>query len=303
MCLVIRSVREQLQLRERRSRDGGFTMIETLVACLLLMIVLVVIFAVILDIFRSSERTRQRSKAQRNVTNVSERLASDIHAMRAPNRTPKDTAGLEMMREAFMISDHDWEIHDIVLANPDRLVFFAELDNVAESGTAVDTECIEWLVMPDQSVHRRIYPYSSNCQGAVAQTGYTTDEEIVPKPDAANATDDDFHSIFSYFVTEVPAGGTIGTCEEDHIGEDPTNTQDRIRPLGGRVAEGEMVGDSPVIVAGLGPQQLDRIVAIELDLRSLVSVKGSRGEAHFTQKLTIPARQQFEFRYAIGCAE
>jgi type II secretory pathway component PulJ len=288
-------------------REGGFTLIELLVACLLLAIVLIVTFAVILDIFRSSERTRQRSKAQRNISQVSERLTSDIEAMRAPNRNPKDTGGLEMMREGFTVSDHFWEIHDIVLAQPDRLIFYAELNSVGEKGTAIDTECIEWFVAPDQAIRRRVYPYSKNCADAVAQRGIQKDEEIVPAPDAGGATDKDFHSIFSYYITEVPPGEDYGSCAESHIEEMPGLGTNTVGGVGETTEQGAFDPSTanrvPVSVPGLGPQQLDRIVAIELDLRSLVSLKGSRGEAHFTQKLVIPSRQQYEFRYAIGCAE
>lgn len=285
--------------------EGGFTLIELVVACIILALVLIILFAVVLDMFRSGERTRQRNKAQRHVVLVSERLTSDIRAMRAPNRNPKDTTGIEMMREGFTLSDQYKEIHDILLAQPDRLVFFAEVDSVGESGTSADIakedlECIEWWVAPNQSVRRTVYPYSENCSGALAKSGSKLDEEVVPPPDAENATDDDFRSIFSYYVTEVPAGSELGTCEEQKIGfEQPVQ---QVRPFGGEVGRGE-TPDGSVILPGYGPQQVDRIVAIELDLRSLVSVKGARGEAHFLQKLTIPSRQQYEFRYAIGCAE
>lgn len=291
-------------MREPKSEDG-FTLIEVLVACLILSIVLILLFATILDLFRSGDRSRQRAKAQRNVTMMSERLGSDIRSMRSPNRNPRDEYGLEMMRENFTISDQNLEIHDIIVADPDRLIFFAELDSVGEAGLGTDLECVEWYLEEDQSVHRRVYPYSRNCIDAVEhKDNYKLVELVVEKPDVQNATDKDFHSIFSYYVTEVPKGAPLGECVESHI--------EQVAPLGGaEVGPGvdaqtqQDLLDSntkQVVVPGLGPQQVDRVAAIELDLRSLISLKGARGEARYTQKISISSRQQFEFRYAIGCA-
>lgn len=277
---------------ERRER--GFTLIEVIVACILLAIVVILLFSVLIDAFRDGERARQRSKAQRNVTLSSEKLDSDLRAMRAPARNPKDVGGLEMMRESFTLTDQNKEIHDIVLAEPDRLIFYAELDSVGEAGTVLDMECVEWFVtpVPDQALHRRVYPYSPNCQGAVAKTGAKLDEEVVPKPDAKYASDKDFDTVFSYYVTE--PGATPNTCTERKVEEVPA--------LG---AASLPTNPEPgqVVLPGLGPQLLDRIIAVEMDLRSFVSLKDARGESHFTQKVSIASRQQFEFRYAIGCAE
>lgn len=301
--------------RAHRGEDG-FTLIEMLVAMVLLMIVLIILFAALLDAFRNGERSRQRTKAQRNVTLVSEKLSSDIHAMRAPNRNPKDTTGAELMREAFTVSDRNLQVHDIIVAQPGRLIVFAELHSIDEPTTGataneLDLECIEWVVtQPDQALHRRVYPYSFNCGEAVAGRGAKLDEEVMPKPDAENATRKDFSTIFSYYVTDVDptAGEELGTCIETH-------EMQGVQTLGGgagpdQLEDGETTSDGTggggleqVVVDGLPPQRVDRIVAIEMNLRSLVSVKGSRGEAQFLQKLTIPSRQQYEFRYAIGCAE
>ena len=109
------------------------TMIELLVSLLLLAIVLVLLFSVVLDLFRGSERSRQRSKAQRNITLVSEKLTSDIHAMRAPNRNPKDTSGLEMMREG-------WFAPTLNLRQVDPAC--AKLDYIMGEGRALTTDLV-----------------------------------------------------------------------------------------------------------------------------------------------------------------
>lgn len=257
-----------MQLRRDKPHEHGFTVIELLVAMVLSAVVLALIIGVVIEMFGSSERSSMQNKAQKATTLAADMLTSDLRAMRAPQREPRFTGSPDNLRS--MILDGDDQgllVHDLLVAEPSRITFYAELVN-----SSVDAECVTWHVRPDGALQRDVLRHAPGCTSA---TGMLQSSIVMPQPERSRAAAAaSIPAPFSYrqLRQPTPANPDPSTCTTPTV------------PSAGTV---------------LGR---DQVTAIDMDLRSFVAGRVGRGDQHLQTSVTIASRQGMEYRYAIGCA-
>jgi prepilin-type N-terminal cleavage/methylation domain-containing protein len=252
----------------RTSAEDGFTLVELLVAMVLGAIVLALIVGAIIDMFGSSERSAMKSKAERSAVAAVEMLTSDLRAARAPEREPFYTGSADNLRNLILFQrDQGLLVHDIAVATPTRLAFYAELDN-----TSPRAECVVWAVQPNGSLRRTVYPFTSNCAGASGAA--RQDSEVMP-PAAKNAS----------ALAKPPQPFTYRLLAH------PANVA-TVRPN---------ACTTPTRTTAASALERDQITSVELDLRSFVAGKVGRGDQELITAVSISSRQAQEYRYAIGC--
>ena len=253
--------------------DAGFTMVELLVGLVLATIVMALLFGVVLDMFGASERSAMDGKAQRSATHAADMLTADLRAMRAPQREPRYTGSPDNLRSMLLrgINPNGYEVHDLLVARPDQVTFYAELVNTAGNSTV---ECVSWFVRPDGGLQRDVRRYAAGCPGgggAVIQS-----ELIMPPPERARAT----------AAATVPNPFSFKLLRVANTNDPDPSTCTTPPP-----APGPLTG-----------VQLDQVTNVDMDLRSFVAGRMASGDQHLQSSVTITSRQGMEYRYAIGCA-
>ncbi len=268
-----------MRVSPRSEAESGFTLIELLVAMVLTMIVLAMIVGVLIDLFGSSERSAARSKAQRSSVAAGELLLADLRAMRAPNREPRWTGSADNLRNLLLrgvpTDPPGLRIHDLVVADPSRIRFYAELFQSAGNTTP---ECVTWQVTPTGALHRTVQ--RTTCTGsAIQQT------EVMPAP-----------------PTGLTAAGAIPTPFRYRLLVQPDPQGANIDP---DACTTQVLGSaSTAALPGAGATDVlrrDQVMGIDMDLRSFVSTKVGRGDQELVTAASIVSRQSQEYRFAIGC--
>jgi prepilin-type N-terminal cleavage/methylation domain-containing protein len=263
------------------SREHGFTLIELVVGLVLATIVMALLVGAIIDMFGSSERSAMDNKAQRAAALAADTLTSDLRAMRAPEREPRFTGSPDSLRTMLLDGDNPngYEIHDLLVASPTQVMFYAELINTAGNTTV---ECVTWFVRPaDQALIREVRAWSANCGGVTPTRGgggaVLQQQEIMPAPerDRASAAAK-VPEPFRYRLQQVA----------DPADPDPT-TCTTPAPTAGPLASA---------------LRRDQVTNVLMDLRSFVAGRVASGDQQLQSSATITARQSMEYRYAIGCA-
>jgi prepilin-type N-terminal cleavage/methylation domain-containing protein len=257
----------RLTLTQARS-ESGFTLIELVVALVLGLVVLVMLLGAITDMFGASERSANRSKAQRATVAAAEQLTDDLRSMRAPQREPLHTGSADNLRNLLLFEQNraGLEIHDLLVATPTRITFFSETVN-ARAGV----ECVTWEVLADGSMQRTVRASTPGCgaPGAILHQSL-----VMPAPERARASAAVvIPDPFSYRTLEQPA----------RVNVDPSSCTNQTRTT---------------LATDL---QRDQVVGIDMDLRSFVASRSGRGDQELVTSVSITSRQSQEYRFAIGC--
>lgn len=250
-------------------RECAFTMVEVLVGLLLSTLVIVLLIGALIDMFSSSDRSAARSKAQRSAVSAGELLMNDLRAMRAPQREPLFTGSADNLRNLILFGQNQSNllVHDLLVATPTRVTFYAETVNAA-----ADAECITWQVMADGSMRRTVRAHTAGCAsaGAVLQQS-----EVMPGLDGSRTT----------AALDIPEPFSYRTLEQrDPLDPDPDRCDARTRT--------SLTSDL----------QRDQALGIDMDLRSFVVSRSTRGDQELLTTASIASRQSQEYRFAIGCA-
>lgn len=268
-----------MRVSARTSGEDGFTLIELVVAMVLAGLVMALLVGAIIDMFGSSERSAMDNKAQRAASLAADTLTSDLRAMRAPQREPRFTGSPDSLRSMLLDGDNPngYEIHDLLIASPTQVMFYAELINTPGNTTA---ECVTWFVRPaDLALIREVHAGTRNCAGATPTRGgggaVLQQQEIMPAPERARASAAaKVPQPFRYRMQRVanPADPDPSTCT------------------------------TPAPTPGpLGTLQRDQVTNVLMDLRSFVAGRVASGDQQLQSSATVTARQSMEYRYAIGC--
>lgn len=270
-----------MRVRTPASREQAFTLIELVVGLVLATIVMALLVGVIIDMFGASERSAMDNKAQRAAALAADTLTSDLRAMRAPEREPRFTGSPDSLRSMILDADNPngYEIHDLLLASPTQVMFYAELINTGGNSTV---ECVTWFVRPtDQALIREVRAWSRNCAGVAPTRGgggaVLQQQEIMPAPERARASAAaKVPQPFRYrlMVVRNPANPDPSTC----------------------------VTPAPMTGPLASPLQRDQVTNVLLDLRSFVAGRVASGDQQLQSSATITSRQSMEYRYGIGCA-
>lgn len=250
-----------------RRPEAAFTLVELLIGMVLAAIALAMIMGVIGSMSDNANRSAAKTTSLKSTLMAADQLTTDLRAARAPERAPRFVGSPDGLRDVLLRNTNPKLLaHDILVAEPSRLVFFAEV--FANSN---GTECIEWAVQNNGGLHRTVRSFSASCGGGTVLQA----SAIMPPRSTGIANAARADPPFSYRLLRQP---------------DPTNEE---------LDPGACT--TPKRATANTRLERDQIVGVDLNLRSFVNIRGGRGDQHVHTSVSMAGRQGMEYRYGLGC--
>ncbi len=268
--------------------DTGFTLVEMIIALVLSVIVGGIITGVVVNMFTSGSRASNRYQAQRIATQAIDQMTDDLRASRAPGRESDEIRSLDDLKDAILNpATGDPDVHDIKKATGTRLQFVAEVDR---SNPGV--ECVDWDFESGELI-RKITTYDDATQSCPANATLISQTTVMQKnTDKLDRWYEDGKMPFKYRLlmnqgVAGPNGYGHYWYNESLVDPDfPSCASKDIAPPDG------------------GFNNLERDLITNLSIVIEPVYKGHDDAAKMTLPGTVSlnSRQNYEYKYAIGCS-
>jgi prepilin-type N-terminal cleavage/methylation domain-containing protein len=244
----------------------GFTLIETLVAMVLLVLCLALVLPSITNAFDSTRKSAATTLALNTVGSTLGLLENDVRSAKSPNRSIGSTSQLDGLRDAVLNGTtlNGLDIRDIVAASP--IALWVHSNAITEpAGAPVEIECVGYTVSPGIGLQRIVGSAGGSCPASGMQP--TT---MLPMT-ASLPT-----QVFSYtMLTNPTASGKLDPSARCVTSESTT--------------------------PGQSARELNRIVAVHIDLNGFVVRGRNYGEGSAATTVALRERASGDYLYALGC--
>lgn len=280
--------------RARFHGHGGFTLIELLVGMVLLAIIMSVAFRPIMDAFRGSAKSQTQAISEQQIQDAEDAVNADLRIATAGERTPEHLPGVPELQRALTsrpgtaISARTGQVledvYDLWYAGNDgtKSWIVVRADVAPQAGI----ECVQYAATldpgdgglpPKISLTRTVSSWSfvdndaaASCAGTQIDT-----KEIIPPAQTVVGT-----NISSIFTLHKVGSGP--TCAPVDVAVKPGVKLD------------------PFAANGSGID-LNRVVAISVDLYASRQRGGQFSNAHSSANISLRAREDVMYRRALGC--
>lgn len=281
-----------------RSEEGGWTLIELIVALTLLTVLGAVGVGILTGLLGSAGQTTSNRKAQAAVISAMDVMGGDIRSSVAKGRDENRVRDVNNFRKFVLLQKNLWDqeygtnldLRDISFAGPTRLII--ETDAIPEaSSTRPQVECVDLFVQvtgAKWTIRRNVHRYVTDCPANANALGAPIKSTELLPPAAISTAPTAANPLFSYTLqyntdyAKLTSSPNLDTAKCKRF----TN----IVPNAGGNA------------AGRPAAWRNWITGVTINLQSVVLRKEAGGADSARQSFTVRSRQSYDYQYGLGCA-